>query len=260
MSVFRNQDESLTDVLVERPSKPRDVGLTHVLDDGVAFDRLADILSMSAQYIDIVKLGWGTALVTSNLQQKIELYHSYDIEVCFGGSLFEWAVMNEAVSEYRRFCDELGVSLVEISSGIVDMSQEDKCRYIETFAEEFRVLSEVGVKDTQQRLRSEEWAQYAEQEVAAGASYTIAEGRASGSAGLYESDGTVLESVVDAMVEAVGVESVLFESPQKDQQAWFIKRFGRDVNLANILLDSVLSTETLRLGLRGDTMKTIHGE
>ena len=234
-------------------------GLTIALDDGLPPRRLDDQLSMCGEWIDLVKLGWGTGYVTNQVDQKVELYQEYDIDVFFGGTLFEVAVQYESVSRYCDTLRALGVNHVEVSTGTIELSHERKREYIDSLSESLNVLSEVGRKDADETMEPEEWCRRCRRELDAGASYIILEGRASGSAGVYESDGEIRDEIIEAVTDEVPVERLIFETPKKNQQAWFINSFGPDVGLGNIPMEDVLGLRTLRLGLRGDTLQTIHG-
>lgn len=235
-------------------------GITFALDDGLTLGQMEERFSSTSEWVDLVKFGWGTGYITDTIEEKIDRYHTYGIDVFFGGTLFELAVLQDRVEEYAETLDALGVSHVEVSAGTVSMSHDEKCDYISTLAESFEVLSEVGPKDAAVEMEPATWRQRCQREIEAGASHVILEGRASGSAGVYQSDGDVETAIIDAITDAVPIETLIFEAPQKQQQAWFINTFGPDVNLGNIPSQDVTSVRTLRLGLRGDTLQTIHGD
>ena len=244
--------------LPERATKPRNKGITHVLDKGLGPSQITDMLAVAAPYIDIVKLGWGTAYVTDNLAHKVEHYQSQGIPVCFGGTLLEVAVRQNKLEEYVRAARELGIQHMEVSDGTIDMREEDKLALVRRLAKEFVVLSEVGSKDATKVIPPYVWVESIKRELDAGAWKIITEGRESGTVGVYQSSGEVKEGLIDEIIAAVSVENLLFEAPVKAQQAWFIKQFGADVNLGNIPPEEVISVETLRLGLRGDTLLHFH--
>jgi phosphosulfolactate synthase len=239
--------------LPPRPGKPRATGLTHVLDKGLPVTTLASLIAAAGEYIEVWKFGWGTAYLDAALSDKLELLARSGIKACLGGTLLEIAWSQGKAQECLDWASRVGFPSVEVSRGVVAMPPEEKWALIRAAASRFVVLSEVGAKDRTRQLTPAEWLTEAEGDLAAGASWVIAEGRESGTEGLYDPSGRVREEVVDA-VAASGVDRVFFEAPRKDQQAWFIRRFGPGVNLANVAWDDVLSVESLRLGLRADTV------
>lgn len=244
--------------LPERSTKPREAGLTHLLDKGLGPAQVADLLATAAAYIDIVKLGWGTAYVTGSLTQKIDLYHGAGIPVCLGGTLLELALRQNRLEEYLRATRALGLRHIEVSDGTVSMQEEDKLALIRRLAKEFTVLSEVGSKDPDVALTPSQWIDAIQRELDAGAWKVITEGRESGTVGVFQPSGEIKEALLAEIVAAVSAENLLFETPAKGQQAWFVRRFGANVNLGNIPPEDALSVETLRLGLRGDTLLHFH--
>lgn len=240
-------------ILPERRQKPRDVGLTHVLDKGVSATTTESVLAAAGVHIDIWKFGWGTAYLDRALSHKLALLAEADVRACLGGTLLEIAWSRGKAEQCLEWAYEAGFGSVEVSRGVASMSLEDKHDLIGRAAEQFVVLSEVGRKDPHDDLTPEQWTCEVAGDLIAGARWVITEGRESGTVGVYRGDGTVREDVVAAAVRGGGVDVLLFEAPRKDQQAWFIRRFGPDVNLANIALDEALAVETLRLGLRADT-------
>jgi len=244
--------------LPERTTKPRESGLTHVLDKGYSLDQVRQFMTMAKDYVDIVKLGWGTAVVTPDLKEKIELYQSHGVPVCFGGTLFEVCLRQNKLDEYVRAVKECGMDCIEISDGTVAMEEDDKLALIRKLTKEFRVLSEVGSKDADVVIAPYKWVDSIKRELEAGAWKVITEGRESGTVGIYQSGGEVKEGLLDEIVAAVDATNLLFEAPAKSQQTWFIKQFGANVNLGNIPPEEVISVETLRVGVRGDTLLTFH--
>jgi phosphosulfolactate synthase len=244
--------------LPERAAKPRSKGITHVLDKGLGPAQIADLVAVAGPHIDIVKLGWGTAYVTGNLAQKIELYASHGIPVCFGGTMLEVALRQNKLDEYIATARRYGIEHVEVSDGTIDMTEDDKLALVRRLAKDFVVLSEVGSKDASKVIPPHVWVESIKRELDAGAWKVITEGRESGTVGMFNSDGRVKEGLLDEIVAAVSAENLLFEAPIKTQQVWFIKQFGADVNLGNIPPEEVISVETLRLGLRGDTLLHFH--
>lgn len=246
--------------LPPRSSKPRTSGRTHGLDKGIGPGTLRDLLTVAGDYLDLVKMGWGTSLVTPVLHDKIAVYRDADIDVCFGGTLFELVVLQGRLDEYVAWMHQLGLTTVEVSDGTLTMAEADKLAMIERLAADFTVFSEVGSKDAEAIVTPAKWLEAIEAELAAGASHVILEGRESGTAGMYRKTGEIRMGLVDEIIDAgVPVERLVFEAPQKSQQVWLIDHLGTDVNLANIALDDVVPVETLRLGLRGDTLLTLHG-
>ncbi len=244
--------------LPERNSKPRESGITHVLDKGMGLAQIRDLFAICGDYVDIVKLGWGTAYVTPNLKQKVELYQEMGIPVCFGGTLLEAAVLQNKLDEYVGAVKEFGMECIEISDGTIKMEEADKLALIRRLAKEFRVLSEVGSKDETVVIAPFKWVDSIKRELDAGAWKVITEGRESGTVGVYQPGGEVKEGLIDEIKSAVDTDRLLFEAPIKTQQAWFIKQFGANVNLGNIPPEEVISVETLRVGVRGDTLLHFH--
>ena len=243
--------------LPARPPKPRTKGLTHVIDKGLNLRDIEGLFDTAGDYVDIVKLGWGTSYVTRNLEKKIALYRSFDTPVVCGGTLFEAVVACGKLDEYRRWLEENRLSHVEISDGTIDIPRERKLELIAELSQDFTVMSEVGSKDEETVYAPYQWVEWINEELAAGAWKVITEGREGGTAGIFRSDGDMRTGLLDEIAHGVPIENVLFEAPTKSSQAWFVKHFGPNVNLGNIPPDEVIPLETLRLGLRGDTLKEI---
>jgi phosphosulfolactate synthase len=244
--------------LPERTTKPRESGLTHVLDKGYSLDQVRQFLEVSCDYVDIVKLGWGTAVVTPNVKEKIALYQSFGIPVCFGGTFFEVCLRQGKFDEYLALVDECGMECVEISDGTVAMDEEDKLAILRKLCKRYKVLSEVGSKDESVTITPSTWIDSIKRELEAGAWKVITEGRESGTVGIYRPTGDVKDGLLEEIRESFDTSQLLFEAPIKKQQAWFIKEFGPNVNLGNIPPEEVISVETLRVGVRGDTLLTFH--
>ena len=234
---------------------PRGAGLTHVIDKGLGPRAWEDVLATSGEYIDIVKLGWGTAYVTQNLRQKLDVLQ--DKPVVIGGTFFEVVYAQGKLDEYRRWLGELGLTHVEISDGVIDLPRERKLELIADFARDFSVLSEVGSKDSSVEFAPDEWTQWLREELDAGAWKVITEAREGGTAGIFTKAGEMRTGLVDDIAAAVPLEDVVFEAPTKAAQSWFIVQLGPQVNLGNIPPDEVIPLETLRRGLRGDTLKEV---
>ena len=244
--------------LPQRTTKPRESGLTHVLDKGLSLDQVRQFLEVAGEYVDIVKLGWGTAAVTPNVKEKVALYQSHGVPVCFGGTFFEVCLRQNKVEEWLALVRECRMTCVEISDGTIAMEEEDKLALLRRFSQEFKVLSEVGSKDDSVTIAPSTWLDKIGRELEAGAWKVITEGRESGTVGIYRPSGDVKDGLLEEIREAFDTAQILFEAPIKKQQAWFIKQFGSNVNLGNIPPDEVISVETLRLGVRGDTLLTFH--
>lgn len=236
-----------------RSTKPRGAGITHVIDGGLPPAEAAALLETGGDYIDVWKFGWGTAYLDRGLAGKLKLLAEHDVLACPGGTLLEIAWSQGRAAAFFDWAAQRGFPCVEVSAGAVRMDRSTKDRLIASAAERFVVLSEVGLKDPEAALVPGQWARAVTRDLAAGAARVLTEGRESGTVGTYTADGMVRVDVVDAVLDAAGVERIGFEAPRKDQQAWFINRFGADVNLANVRPAEVIGLETLRLGLRTDT-------
>ena len=232
-------------------------GLTHVLDKGLGPRAVEDFLETAGEHVDVVKLGWGTAYVTGRLERKLELYRAAAKPVAAGGTFFEVVYVQDKLDEYKRWLRTLGLTHLEISDGTVDIPRDRKLELISDFARDFTVLSEVGSKDSSVEYEPEEWVLWIREELDAGAWKVIAEARESGTAGIFTESGDMRSGLVDEIANELDRSQLIFEAPTKAAQAWFVKRFGPDVNLGNIPPDEVIALQTLRLGLRGDTLKEI---
>jgi phosphosulfolactate synthase len=230
-------------------------GLTHVLDKGLGPRAWEDILEVAGDHISIVKLGWGTAAVTGNLQRKLDVLREKPVVI--GGTYFEVLYAKDKLEEYKTWLRELGLTHVEISDGTLEIPRERKLELIADFARDFTVLSEVGSKDSSVEYPAEQWIRWLQEELDAGSWKVITEARESGTAGIFEASGGMRTELIDEIAMSVGPANVVFEAPTKAAQAWFIKEFGPSVNLGNIPPDEVIPLETLRLGLRGDTLKEV---
>jgi phosphosulfolactate synthase len=236
----------------------RDGGLTHVIDKGLGPRAWEDILETSGEYIDIVKLGWGTAYVTPNLRRKLDVLAGK--RIVLGGTFFEVVFVRDKVDEYKSWLVELGIDHVEISDGTIEIPRERKLELIADFARDFTVLSEVGSKDSEVVFAPYEWVQWIKEELAAGAWKVVTEGREGGTAGIFRPSGDMRTGLVDEIAHEIDFHDIVWEAPTKASQAWFVRHFGPSVNLGNIPPDEVIPLETLRLGLRGDTLKEVlHG-
>ena len=244
--------------LPSRSAKPRETGVTMVIDNGLGPTRVKTLLEESLEYIDYVKLGWCTSLVTPNLEEKIKLYQDAGVPVCIGGTFFEMAHLKGKMEVFLDWVRSLHIDHVEVSDGSIDIDERVKLSYIEKFSSEFTVLSEYGSKDADVVYAPSRWVRNMVREIEAGAWKVIAEGRESGTAGMYRTSSELRSGLVDEIVETIESAKLLWEAPQKNQQAWFVRRFGAEVNLGNIAPQDVIPLETLRLGIRGDTLPHFH--
>ena len=243
--------------LPPRSGKPRAEGLTHVIDKGLNTREIEGMFDVGGQFVDIVKFGWGTSYVTNNLEKKIALYRSFETPVVCGGTLFEAVFARGRLDEFKRWLIDFRFSHVEISDGTLEIPRERKLELIADFARDFTVLSEVGSKDAETVYAPYQWVEWIKEELASGAWKVITEGREGGTAGIYRPTGEMRTGLVDEIVHEIEVGELIFEAPTKSSQAWFVKQFGPNVNLGNIPPDEVIPLETLRLGLRGDTLKEV---
>ncbi|MBP7407553.1 MAG: phosphosulfolactate synthase [Flavobacteriales bacterium] len=236
-----------------RTKKPREDGLTMVMDKGYSMRQAEDMLDSSGDLIDLIKLGFGTSFVTPRLQEKITLYQKAGMRVYLGGTLFEAFVARGEFKAYRKLMDQLHLDTVEVSDGSINMTAKEKCKYITELAKHFTVLSEVGSKESGILISPAKWVSMMRNELDAGSWKVIAEARESGTVGIYRPSGHAHTALVNRILAKVPGKDILWEAPQKSQQVWFIKQLGANVNLGNIGGDEVIPLETLRLGLRGDT-------
>lgn len=237
----------------ERSAKPRNSGLTMVMDKGLSLSEAANMIESSGEYIDFVKLGFGTSLITNKLKEKVELYKKAGIRPYLGGTLFEVFIIRNMFDQFVEFVSSLGIDLVEVSDGSMKMDHEQKCRYIESLSKKFTVISEVGSKQADVVIPDDVWVAMMAKELKCGAYKVIAEARESGNTGIYNKDHSANTSLIDDIIKVVDINSIIWEAPLKAQQAWFIKLLGSEVNLGNIATNEIIPLETLRLGLRGDT-------
>ncbi|SDB97399.1 phosphosulfolactate synthase [Williamwhitmania taraxaci] len=237
-----------------RPIKPRQSGITMVMDKGLSLREAENMVDACGQYIDYVKLGFGTSMVTNRVEEKIRFYQSNNIRCYLGGTLFEAFVIRNQFEQYQQLLDRFGVLAVEVSDGSMAMDHAEKCNYINILSNNRIVLSEVGSKVAGVEISNEAWVSMMNLELKSGSTKVIAEARESGNIGIYHTDGSADTELVSLIDKDVHGDNVIWEAPLKNQQVWFIKHFGSNVNLGNIAVNEVVSLETLRLGLRGDTM------
>jgi phosphosulfolactate synthase len=237
----------------DRLIRPRQNGITMVMDKGLSVEEARSFLSVCYPHIDIIKLGFGTSFVTPNLREKIEMYQSYDLPVYFGGTLFEAFLIRNQFEDYISVCKEYGITYMEVSDGSITIPHAEKCGYIEKLTKYGTVLSEVGSKDAEHIIPPYKWIELMRAELNAGATYVIAEAREAGNVGIYRGSGEVREGLVQEILTQIPAEKILWEAPQKAQQLYFIELIGCNVNLGNIAPSEVIAMEAMRIGLRGDT-------
>jgi phosphosulfolactate synthase len=239
--------------LPERTKKTRKTGLTMMMDKGLSMREIENFISSSGEFTDLVKFGFGTAVISNGLDDKLKAYRDANIIPYFGGTLFEVFAIRGLFDQYRKLIDRYKLDLVEISDGSMEMPHEEKLEYIHKLSEQVTVISEVGSKQAGKVIPTAKWVEMMKSELEAGSWMVIAEAREAGNIGIYNPDGTANSSLIDDIVQHVSVEKVLWEAPNKAQQVYFIKLLGSNVNLGNIAPAEVIPLETLRLGLRGDT-------
>ena len=237
----------------ERPERPRNNGLTMMMDKGLSIRQAEDFLSASGHLTDIIKLGFGTSFITPNLEQKIKLYKDAGMKVYLGGTLFEAFIVRNMFDDYQKLLDKLKLDCAEVSDGSIVMPHDKKCEYINKLSKNHTVLSEVGSKEAGIIIHPAMWISMMNTELQAGSWKVIAEARESGNVGIYRANGTAHTLLINKILAKVNRDSILWEAPIKAQQVWFLKLLGANVNLGNISYDDVIPLETLRLGLRGDT-------
>ena len=241
------------DQIPERSLKPRNTGITMIMDKGLSTREVEDLLEISSGYIDLVKLGWATSYVTPNLKKKLEIYKNAGIPCYLGGTLFEAFIARNQFDGYRKILDDFGLAYAEVSDGSIVMDHDMKCGYIRTLSKQVTVLSEVGSKDAEKIIPPYKWIEQMDKELNAGAWKVIGEARESGNVGLFRDSGEVRQGLVEEILTKIPSGKILWEAPQKAQQVWFIKLIGSNANLGNIAPPEVIPLETIRLGLRGDT-------
>tara|TARA_A100000171_G_C2077600_1_gene117985 strand:+ start:78 stop:839 length:762 start_codon:yes stop_codon:yes gene_type:complete len=239
--------------LPERTQKPREKGFTMVMDKGLSVRQAEDFLSVSANHVDIIKLGWATSFVTASLEAKLDVYRAAGIPFYFGGTLFEAFAVRNQFDDYRKLLDKYQVPFAEVSDGSVEMDHDKKCEYITELSKQVTVLSEVGSKDEEKIIPPYKWIELMQKELDAGAWKVIGEAREGGNVGLFRSTGEVRSGLVQEILTKIPFEKIIWEAPQKAQQVYFIKLVGANVNLGNIAPEELIPLETIRLGLRGDT-------
>jgi Uncharacterized conserved protein len=245
--------------LPPRSPKPRNQGITHIFDKGLSLAGVEGLFEVAGDYVDVVKLGWGSAYVTRNLTEKIALYKSLEAPVVCGGTLFEVCFTLDKLDEYKRWISALGLTHVEISDGTIDLPRERKLELIADFARDFTVLSEVGSKDADAEFAPYEWVNWIKDELSAGSWKVITEGREGGTAGIFRPSGEMRAGLVEEIAHDIPINDLIFEAPLKAAQSWLIAHYGSEVNLGNIPTEEVLGLEALRRGVRSDTLKAVLG-
>ena len=248
-----NQDLFNLTQIPTRSTKPRNTGSTMVMDKGLSLNAARDLAESFSSLIDYIKLGFGTSYVTPNLQEKIKVYQDAGIDVYYGGTLFEAYVARNQFDDFQRLLDKTGITMAEVSDGILEMAHEKKCEYISALAKNVTVLSEVGSKDAEKIIPPYEWIEQMQKELEAGSTKVIAEARESGTVGIFRGSGEVRSGLVAEIIRKVPMEKIIWEAPKKVQQVWFLKLYGPEINLGNIAPEEIIALETLRIGLRGDS-------
>ena len=239
----------------ERTARPRTYGLTMINDKGLSVMEARNLVSGAGPHVDLVKLAFGTPLLSGGLQEKIRIFQDADIPVYFGGLLFEAYVVRNQFDDYLGLLKEYNISYIEVSDGSIDIPHTEKCKYIEQLSRYGTVLSEVGSKDKDREHVTPpyQWIRLMQAELGAGAEYIVAEARETGTVGIYRNSGEVREGLVQEILTKVPAEKILWEAPQKDQQLYFLTLIGANANLGNISPTEVIALEAMRIGLRGDT-------
>ena len=237
----------------ERTQKPRENGLTMMMDKGLSINDTKNFIDMCGPHTDIIKLGFGTSAISPHIEEKIKLYQDAGLMVYLGGTLFEAFLVRGMFKEYKELLRNWDLSICEVSDGSIDMPHKEKCQYISDLATEFTVVSEVGSKDENVLIAPYKWIELMQKELEAGAWKTIAEAREGGNVGIFNKTGDVRSDLIDEILTKIPAEDILWEAPKKPQQVWFIKLLGANVNLGNKAWDEVIPLEALRIGLRGDT-------
>lgn len=240
----------------ERTVKPRQSGLTMVMDKGLSIQEVHNFLEVCSQYTDLVKLGWATSYVTPNLDKKLDAYREAGVPTYFGGTLFEAFIVRNQFDDYRKVLDKYKMTIAEVSDGSIEIPHDQKCDYIRKLSEQVTVISEIGSKDAEKIIPPYKWIELMQAETQAGSWKLIAEAREGGNVGIYRGSGEVREGLIEEILTKIPQEKIIWEAPQKGQQVWFIKLLGTNVNLGNIAPSETIPLETIRLGLRGDTFHT----
>lgn len=240
--------------LPNRPEKPRQYGITMMMDKGLSARESENFVEGNAPYTDLIKLGFGISLLVPSLESKLNIFREAGLPAFFGGTLFEAFIARDMFDEFRRYLDRYGMEYVEVSDGTIALPHEEKLHYIEELSKDFMVISEVGSKIADRLIPNTEWISMMESELETGAWKVIAEALENGTSGIYNTDGSANLKLIEDIRTHLDADNILWEAPHKSQQAWFIKHFGHNVNLGNIGPNDVIPLETMRLGLRADTL------
>lgn len=241
------------DKVPERTTKPRQKGLTMVMDKGLSVREAENLVSAGGDYIDLLKLGFGSAFVTPNLEQKLNVYREANITPYLGGTLFEAFIVRNKFEDFVRLLEKYKLTFAEVSDGSISLPHDEKCQYIAKLCKYVTVISEVGSKEEGIIIHPNVWINMMQKELEAGVWKVIAEARESGTVGIYRPSGKAHVVLINKITSKVAPEKIIWETPQKSQQAYFIKHFGANVNLGNIAPNEIIALETLRIGLRSDT-------
>jgi len=239
---------------MDRAEKPRDTGLNLAIDGGLPTQLFTDYINSFGPCIDGVKFGWGSGVATPDIGKKVAILQQADIPYWFGGTAFEIAFQTGKLDEFISWVKTLGAKRFEVSDGVIELTPAERHKVLQKLMPDFEIYTEVGSKDASAILSPSVWVEMIKADLESGASKVILEGRESGAAGMYRKDGEIRTGLIDD-IELAGIskDNLIFEAPNKSQQVWFVKRFGRHCNLANLAFDSILNVETLRRGLRADT-------
>jgi len=238
----------------DRKDKPRDTGLNLIIDGGLPTQLFKDYVSSFSNLIDGVKFGWGSGVATPQIDEKTSILREANIPYWFGGTAFEIAYKSNKLDEFLAWAKDKGATRFEVSDGVIELPAETRRKIIQDISEDFEVYTEVGSKDANVILSPSVWVEMIKADFESGAAKVIMEGRESGAAGMYRKDGEVRTGLIDDIaISGIAIDDLIFEAPVKAQQVWFVKRFGRHCNMANLPFDAVLNVETLRRGLRADT-------
>jgi phosphosulfolactate synthase len=243
----------LLDGIPKRSPKPRNSGLTMIMDKGLSPREAEDLIAAGSEYIDLIKLGFGSAFVTPNLQRKLDIYRNAGVPVYFGGTLLEAFILRDKFDDYLRLLDKYKMTHAELSDGSITLSHKKKCEYIGILAKQVTVITEVGSKEEGIIIHPNKWIEMIERELKAGAWKVIAEARESGTVGIYRPNGKAHVVLINKIISKIPAENIIWETPSKSGQAYFIKLLGANANLGNIAPNEIIALETLRLGLRSDT-------
>lgn len=239
--------------LPERTQRPRENGVTMVMDKGLSMSQAASMLEVGSDVIDIIKLGFGTSIMSQNFEEKVAFYLKNDLKVYCGGTLFEAFYVRGQLDAYLKMLDKYNINCLEVSDGSMHIDHDEKCELIQRLSKNYTVLSEVGSKEEGILISPAKWIKMMNNELEAGSWKVIAEARESGTVGIYRPNGSAHVMLINKILSKVNGDDILWEAPQKAQQVWFIKLLGANVNLGNISPFDAIPLECLRLGLRGDT-------